>query len=81
MHMKGKIIIVLLSLLSVWGCSEGEPKKEDSSSDIGHEVVTEEEYKLEEAVPDSGMLEGVNPEEIITDDWSDEGEVELDTEQ
>ncbi len=28
---------------------------------------------LEEVLPDSGLLEGVNPEEIITDDWNSDG--------
>jgi hypothetical protein len=27
---------------------------------------------------DSALLEGIDPKEIITDDWSDDGELELD---
>ena len=69
---------ILVCLLACMSCSEPAPQKTQEAIDP---ETKEEAYVLEESVPDSGMLEGVNPEEIITDDWSDEGEVELDTEQ
>ncbi|MDA0972289.1 MAG: hypothetical protein O2867_01015 [Bacteroidetes bacterium] len=40
-----------------------------------------EEPALQEQFPDSGLLKSVDPEQIMTDDWSDDGDLELETEE
>jgi hypothetical protein len=37
--------------------------------------------QLTEELPDSGILKGVDPEQIMTDDWSDDGDIELEIEE
>ena len=67
-------------LLTVWGCSSSETEASPQQ-----EVVTPESQEnyiqYEETLPDSGLLKDIDPEEIITDDWSDEGDLELDTDE
>lgn len=70
--MRNFLIVLVLIFTS---CSEPEaPAQEviivEPTQEIDNRPLTEE-------LPDSGILKGVDPEQIITDDWSDDGELEL----
>ncbi|NND93886.1 MAG: hypothetical protein HKN45_03420 [Flavobacteriales bacterium] len=76
------IKIIILTLLAASFCSCSNPSAAENQADISpKEEIKEDIIQYEESVPDSGLLEDVNPEEIITDDWSDDGDLELDTEK
>ena len=76
------LVTLGLALLSSCGNESAEKKALESSPEIDiTEDVQEEAIQYEETMSDAGMLEGVNPEEIITDDWSDDGDIELETEE
>ncbi len=63
-------------------CSCGSPPESDSTP-LEERLESEyiEEPALQEQFPDSGLLKSVDPEQIITDDWSDDGDLELETEE
>lgn len=79
MHQIGPTLIFIL-LLTFSSCSNT-PINEELEEKVIETEIKEEAIQYEESVPDSGLLDNVNPEEIITDDWSDEGDLELDTEK
>jgi hypothetical protein len=67
-------------LLTFYACSS--PSAPDSSPEVEQlETDVREEPTLQEQFPDSGLLKSVDPEEIMTDDWSDDGDLELETEE
>lgn len=75
----GLISGIYLCLLVI-GCSIDQAENIDathSEKEISEEQVIAEDGiestpVFEEVLPDSGLLEGVNPEEIITDDWNND---------
>ena len=72
-----QLLILTLSfcfLLSNCGQIEKEAIDSYSKDDVREEVEAESNGvpQFEVVLPDSGLMENVNPEEIITDDWNSE---------
>ena len=73
----GLLSYLLVALLFV-GCASSPGEEVDSVQAVeatqqGQVTAGEDAESIpvfEEVLPDSGLLEGVNPEEIITDDWN-----------
>lgn len=59
-------------------CSAPEAQVKEQETLTPTEII--DEKPLTEELPDSGILKSVNPELIITDDWSDDGDLELEIE-
>jgi hypothetical protein len=79
--MSSRKIILFFSFLTIHLACNNSAQVEVETDNQTEAVVEEEVIQFEESMPDSGLLDNVNPEEIITDDWSDEGDIELDTEK
>ena len=73
-------LVVILSLFctSFGSCTTDTSSRIEqvpASSNGYPESSNQEDYR---SMDDSALLEGIDPKEIITDDWSDDGELELD---
>lgn len=63
----------LLFGLLLWSCGSNQIEAEESKPQVIEERITEsdnDQPQFEEVLPDSGLMENINPEEIITDDWT-----------
>ena len=67
------LLKTLLFGLLLCSCGSNQNEADESKPPVLQEGIAEfdnDQPQFEEVLPDSGLMENINPEEIITDDWT-----------